>query len=80
MQFWAGPYWFLTIPFGLVALIRLLLTMAGGFLRWLSYCCKRPAPFEAWRKEQAAERLRILQLNEITFEGVRKNMANLKKK
>jgi len=18
--------------------------MAGGFLRWLSYCCKRPAP------------------------------------
>ena len=42
--------------------------------------CKRPAPFEAWRKEQAAERLRILQLNDITFEGVRKNMANLKKK
>ena len=42
--------------------------------------CKRPAPFEAWRKEQAAERLRIIRLNEITFEGVRKNMANLKKK
>lgn len=42
--------------------------------------CKRPESFEAWRKEQAAERLRILQLNEITFEGVRKNMANLKKK
>ncbi|MFY2029267.1 DUF6708 domain-containing protein [Achromobacter xylosoxidans] len=29
-QFWVGPYWFLTIPFGLVALICLPLTMAGG--------------------------------------------------
>ena len=42
--------------------------------------CHRPTPFEAWRREQAAERLRNVQLNEITFEGVRKNMANLKKK
>ena len=42
--------------------------------------CKRPAPFEAWRREQAAERLRNMQLNEITFAGIRKNMANLKKK
>ncbi|WP_241135803.1 DUF6708 domain-containing protein [Achromobacter xylosoxidans] len=46
-EFWAGPYWFLTIPFGLVALICLPLTMTGGFLRWLSYCCKRPAPWPA---------------------------------
>ncbi|KOQ17869.1 hypothetical protein HMPREF3069_01075 [Achromobacter xylosoxidans] len=46
-QFWMGPYWFLTIPFGLVALICLPLTMAGGFIRWLSYRCKRPAPWPA---------------------------------
>ncbi|MGE8657942.1 MAG: DUF6708 domain-containing protein [Achromobacter sp.] len=44
-QFWAGPYWFLTVPFGLFALIGLPLTMAGGFIRWLSYRCKRPAPW-----------------------------------
>lgn len=46
-QFWAGPYWFATIPFGLFALIGLPLTMAGGFIRWLSYRCKRPAPWPA---------------------------------
>ncbi len=44
-QFWIGPYWFLTIPFGLFTLPCLPLTMAGGFIRWLSYCCKRPAPW-----------------------------------
>ena len=42
--------------------------------------CHRPDAFTAWRERQRAERLRIIQLNEITFEGVRKNMANLKKK
>ena len=42
--------------------------------------CHKPDSFTAWREQQRAERLRIIQLNEITFEGVRKNMANLKKK
>lgn len=62
MQFWAGPYWFLTIPFGLVALIRLPLTMAGGFLRWLSYCCKRPAP---WPVEVLASMGPVLSTTEL---------------
>ena len=42
--------------------------------------CHKPDAFTAWRERQREERLRIIQLNEITFEGIRKNMANLKKK
>ncbi|MFJ1303056.1 hypothetical protein ACILG0_24125, partial [Pseudomonadota bacterium AL_CKDN230030165-1A_HGKHYDSX7] len=46
-QFWTGPYWMCTIPFGLFALPFAPLTMFGGFMRWLAYRCKRPAPWPA---------------------------------
>ncbi|MFJ1301545.1 DUF6708 domain-containing protein, partial [Pseudomonadota bacterium AL_CKDN230030165-1A_HGKHYDSX7] len=46
-KFWTGPYWMFTIPFGLFVLPLAPLTMLGGFLRWLAYQCKRPAPWPA---------------------------------
>ena len=42
--------------------------------------CKRPAPFEAWRREQAAERELDRKCAEITIEGIRRMESRRNKK
>ena len=48
---WTGSHWFIAIPFGIVMLMLLPLTMFAGVLRWLAYQCKRPA---SWPTELMA--------------------------